>query len=65
MSKPNNTPNEQWQIVPVQGRNNAFYIKSFCGKCLDVYEGSTQQNTPVIQWEYHGNDNQIWNIKPA
>lgn len=65
VSKPNNTANEHWQIVPAPGKKNGFFIKSFCGKCLDVFEGRTSQNTPIIQWDYHGNSNQIWYIHPA
>ena len=52
-----------WQITRVPGEEDAYHIKSFCGKSLDLYEGSTQQNTPIIQWDFHGNDNQVWYIK--
>ena len=37
----NNTPNEMWQITRVPGEEDAYHIKSFCGKSLDLYEGST------------------------
>ena len=62
---PNNTPNEHWDIQPAPERENAYYIRSFCGKSLDVFEGSTENNTPIIQWDFHGNDNQIWYIYQA
>jgi hypothetical protein len=42
-----------------------FYIKSFSGKSLDVFEGRTEPGTRVIQWSFHGNTNQIWLIVPA
>jgi hypothetical protein len=40
VNQPNKAVNEMWELVPVdkaewKGRN-AFYFKSFCGKCLDV-----------------------------
>ena len=65
VSQPNNTPNEQWQIFPVEGEKHTFYIKSFCGKALDVFEGKTDNETPVIQWDFHGKKNQMWQIKEA
>ena len=39
VSQPNNTPNEYWDILPVEGQHNLFYIRSFCGKFLDVSGG--------------------------
>lgn len=41
-----------------------FYLKTFCGKSLDVNEGRTSPGTAVIQWSYHGNNNQIWLAYP-
>ena len=62
----NGTPNEFWQIIPAKSeKNGGYYIKSFCGKCLDVCEGKSADNTPVIQWDYNGGKNQIWYIHPA
>lgn len=42
-----------------------FYIKTFCSKSLDLFEGRVQTGTPIIQWSFHGNTNQIWLIVPA
>ena len=42
-----------------------FFLRSFCGKYLDVYEGSTDDGTPIIQWEFNGNTNQKWIIIPS
>lgn len=42
-----------------------FYLKTHCGKCVDVNEGRTSPGTAVIQWSYHGNSNQIWLAYPA
>lgn len=37
VNKANGTPNEFWQIIPAKSeKNGGYYIKSFCGKCLDV-----------------------------
>ena len=63
-SQPNNTPNEYWDIVAVQGENNAYYVKSFCGKSLDLYQGEIHRKTPIIQWDFHGKKNQMWYIVP-
>ena len=48
---------------PFAGRG--FYLKTFNGKSLDVFEGRTSPGTAVIQWAYHGNTNQIWVISPS
>jgi hypothetical protein len=44
---------------------NGFYIKTFCNKSIDVNEGNTSSGTAVIQWAYHGQNNQIWLVSPA
>ena len=33
------------------------------GLALDVYGGFLDNNVPIIQWNYSGNNNQIWNIQ--
>jgi hypothetical protein len=57
--------NEFWELVPASfnGLNNAFYIKSFCGKALDVKGGVCQNEAHIIQWDYNGGKNQIWVIE--
>jgi hypothetical protein len=47
------------------GKPNAFYIKSFNGKVLDVHGGECKNEAHIIQWEYNGNNNQIWVIEQA
>lgn len=62
--KANNAMGEYWEFVPVQGQANTYYIRSFCGKCLDAEGGSSQPGTNLIQWDYNGGENQMWIIKP-
>lgn len=61
----NHTPNEFWELVPANGPQNSYYIKSFCGQCLDVSQNKAESGQPVIQWDYNGGKNQIWIITPA
>jgi len=51
-----------WKITRVSGKDNAYHIKSFCGKSLDLYQGNIENSTPIIQWDFHGNSNQVWFI---
>lgn len=63
-----NYPFYYFQLVPVeQGefKGKGFYIRTFAGKALDVSGGKPENNTPIIQWDYHGGNNQIWLIVPA
>jgi len=64
-SQANKQVNEFWELVPANfmGKPNAFYIKSFCGKALDVKGGQCQNEAHVIQWDYNGGNNQIWVIE--
>lgn len=62
--KQSNSMGEQWEFVPVQGQPNTYFIKSFCGKCLDADGGKTDPGTNIIQWDYNGGENQMWIIKP-
>jgi hypothetical protein len=57
--------NEFWELVPANFMNkpNAFYLKSFCGKTLDVNGGNAHNETHIIQWDYNGQNNQIWVIE--
>ncbi len=43
---------------------HAFYIRSHCGKALDVCEGKAQNGTKIIQWDYNGHKNQVWFLDP-
>ena len=48
--------------MPVQGVKNAYFIKSFCGKCLDIEGGDGKNGGRILQYDHHGGDNQIWYI---
>lgn len=67
-SQPNKQSNEFWEFVPCtdkkfQGKN-AHYLRSFCGKALDVCEGKAKKEQAIIQWDYNGDKNQVWIIEP-
>jgi hypothetical protein len=44
---------------------NAVFLKSYCGKALDVCEGKAKKEQKVIQWDYNGGPNQVWIIEPV
>ena len=68
-SQPNKKENEFWQFIPVSDKRfagkNAQYIKSYCGKALDVCEGKAKNDQKVIQWDHNDGKNQIWIIEPT
>ncbi len=37
-------------------------IYTYCGKALDVAEEGSENGAQVIQWDYHGGENQLWNF---
>ena len=40
-----------------------FYITSKLNDlCLDIEHGEMSSGTPIVTWEYHGGDNQLWYI---
>ena len=45
----NDSQNEFWELI--EAGSNSYYIKSFCGKVLDLSGQSTKNGTPVIQWK--------------
>jgi hypothetical protein len=58
-----NSPGEMWDIYPAQGHNGGYYIKSFCGKMLDVNQGKDSKGQSIIQYDYNGGKNQVWFIQ--
>jgi hypothetical protein len=53
--------NQQWRYSKhrqtIENRVNA-------NKVLDIADGAKEQGAHVCQWDYHGGDNQKWNIEP-
>ncbi len=37
-------------------------ISKVSGKCLDIYTGSLENGTPLIQYDCHAHDNQLWKL---
>lgn len=59
-----NRSNQKWRFQQSDAFKNEYYI--YCchsGKVLDLCEGKESNNTKVIQWEFHGRDNQLWIVK--
>jgi len=56
---------ELWELVEAKKKDGGYYIKTFCGKCLDVCEHKTTNGTPVFQYDYNGGKNQIWYLQPV
>ena len=54
-----------WELVPANfmGKPNAFYIKGCSGQFMDVYGAECKNEAHVVQWEFNGNNNQIWVIE--
>jgi hypothetical protein len=44
---------------------NAFHLKSFSGHYMDIAGGVIKNEGPIIQWDFHGGDNQTWFITPT
>eukprot|EP00178_Gracilaria_changii_P008649 TRINITY_DN26057_c0_g2_i1.p1 TRINITY_DN26057_c0_g2~~TRINITY_DN26057_c0_g2_i1.p1 ORF type:complete len:184 (+),score=33.80 TRINITY_DN26057_c0_g2_i1:19-570(+) len=58
----NNTSNEFWEIEMVEGSEDTFYIKSFCGKALDLQDGMGIAGNNVIQNDFNGGETQQWQV---
>ncbi len=38
-------------------------INKATSKCIDVSNGKVDNGTPIIQWEYKGSNNQLWEFR--
>jgi len=48
------------------GTKKAYIIKTHAGnKALDIAGGKANEGSPVIQYNIHGGDNQVWHFEPA
>lgn len=42
-----------------------FYIMTFCGKCLEVVDNSTEKGAKIHQWEKREDaESQAWKAEP-
>ena len=57
----NNSAGEVWDFVPANEENN-FFIRTFCGKCLEA--SSNENKTPIRQANFEGKPNQQWIVIP-
>ena len=54
------------QFKLVAASNGEFGILtrvSDCTKCLDIYDWNTADGTNVLQWDYYGSGNQVWQFE--
>ena len=62
----NGTMAQKWRIQELAPGSGQFVIYcSGTGKVLDVQNESATNNAPVIPYDFHGKDNQVWTIQPA
>ena len=57
-----------FEIVPVtegQLAGQACFLRTHCGKAIDIMGGQCNEGCEVKQWSYNGGPNQIWVIAPA
>ena len=53
-----------WKIVP--SSYGAYSLIGSSGMALDIFEESTKNGTPVIQWKWEkAKKNQMWRIEPV
>lgn len=54
------TQQSRFRLDETSSGSRKFIIYTFCGKVLDLFQGIKDNGTPVIQWTYNGNSNQVW-----
>ncbi len=64
MEQKNSTVNQKFEFTY---RDNGYYTISaiHSDKYLDISGGSKNDGAEVIQWNYHGGNNQQWKIQDA
>lgn len=69
VQKGNKQPFQFWEFQPTYHKKISnrvgYHIRSFSGKVLDVCEGKCQNQQSIINWDHHGDMNQIWFIEPV
>jgi hypothetical protein len=61
----NGSLGQKWRIVETTPGSGQYFIYHSSGKVLDVMYSKGNNNTPVIPYQFHGKDNQIWTITKA
>ncbi|MFF8313433.1 RICIN domain-containing protein [Streptomyces lydicus] len=59
------TFNQQWSFEELDGGGaipRYRIVARHSGKCLDVFEAKEDNETPVIQFGFHGGANQMWDL---
>ena len=54
--------NQQFRLDESSPGSKEYVIYTYCGKVLDVAEEGKKNGTQVIQWDYHGGENQLFNL---
>ena len=57
-----NQPNQRFRVDESKPGSKDRVIYTYAGKALDVLEGSKADGARVSQWDYNGNQNQLWNF---
>lgn len=55
-------PNQKFRIDESEPGSKDYVLYTYCGKVLDVAEEGKKNGTQVIQWDYHGGKNQLFNF---
>lgn len=53
---------QKWYFEPAE--NGAFYLKSYLGTYVDLYNWETTDGTPISMYEFTGEQNQQWWLMP-
>lgn len=56
-----NDPKQRFKIDEKKDEKDHI-IYTFCGKALDVAGASKKDGAQVVQWEFNGGKNQLWNF---
>lgn len=61
----NGTAGQRWRMQETSAGSNEFVIYCANGRVLDVSGEDGSNNIPVIPYEFHGRNNQIWYVTPV
>ena len=61
----NGSAGQKWKIEERAPNTGEYYIQNSTGTCLDVMWAKGNNNVPVVPYQFHGKDNQIWTVAPA